>query len=359
MNLQASAELSHALPQRTWLLLVLLATTACPDTRLHSPRAAGLDGVVGNLERFEESRFLMGTLVRVVLYAPAEPQARAAFDSSFLRVEQLDRMLSDYKPESELSRLGTNAVHQPVAVSPELFFLLEQSLQISRDSHGAFDVSVGPLTQLWRQSRRTRRLPDAAVLAQAKEASGYRKIVLDRKSHAVRLLRSDMRLDLGGIAKGFAADEVLSTLRHRQISRALVAVGGDIAVSEAPPGAAGWVVSVRNADPTDPAPERKFVLINRAVSTSGDTEQFVEIGGQRYSHIIDPLTGLGLRNSSSVTVIAPSGTTADGLATALTVLPPPEALRLAERTPHVAALIVRRNGSRTESFVSRRMRRYL
>ena len=168
---------------------------------------------------------------------------------------------------------------------------------------------------------------------------GYKNVRLDVVNQTVRLLTPGMQLDLGGIAKGYAADEALKVLRDKfGIKRALVAASGDIACGDPPPGADGWTVEI--APIAKSQKPRALTLANAAVSTSGDLEQFVEIKGVRYSHVLDPKTGLGLTGRRSVTVIAPNGITADSMTKAVSVLPPEQALNLVEDTPGAAAYIV-------------------
>jgi thiamine biosynthesis lipoprotein len=251
-------------------------------------------------ERFEGVEPHMGTLVRVTIYSSGAAPIRAAFS----RIAELDEKLSDYKPESELNRLcGTHG--QTVPVSEDLFRVLEASLKLSKLTDGAFDVTIGPVTHLWRLGK----IPDAETLGLV----GWRNVVLDKKHRTVELKLAGMQLDLGAIAKGYAADEALKTLRGLGVKRALIAVSGDIAAGDAPPGTKGWRVGLEPAG-------GEIVLRNAAVSTSGDSEQFREIGGVRYSHIIDPTTGLGLRSAIAVTVVARRGLDADPVATAVSVM---------------------------------------
>jgi thiamine biosynthesis lipoprotein len=242
----------------------------------------------------------MGTLVRITIYSDNASPMRAAF----ARIAELDEELSDYKSDSELNRL-CRTHGQAVKVSEDLFRVLEASLKLSRLTDGAFDVTIGPVTHLWRVGK----IADA----ETRSLVGWRNVVLDKKRRTVELKLAGMQLDLGAIAKGYAADEGLKTLRGLGVKRALIAVSGDIAAGEAPPGAKGWRVGLEPAG-------GEMLLKYAAVSTSGDTEQFREIGGVKYSHIIDPKTGLGLRSSIAVTVVARRGLDADPIATAVSVM---------------------------------------
>lgn len=294
------------------------------------------------LQKFDFESKHMGTTFRVVLYAADKPAAKTAADAAFARVAELDGIMSDYKKDSELMLLCkafATETGPPVKVGDDLFFVLQKGDELSRKSDGAFDVTVGPVVQLWRLARRTQMLPDAKEFAAAREKVGYQKVKLDAAKKTAQLLTPGMQLDLGGIAKGYAADEALKLLREKfGIKQALVAASGDITCGDPPPGEAGWKVDI--APVSKSQKPRSLTLANQAVSTSGDLEQFVEIGGVRYSHVLDPRTGLGLTGRRSVTVIAPNGVTADSMTKAVSVLPPDRALKLVEETPGAAAYIV-------------------
>ncbi len=291
------------------------------------------------LTRFEFTEAHMGTKFQMIVYAGDEKTARAATTAAFARVADLDATMSDYRPTSELMRLCDKAGGDPVKVSDELFTVLAKAQEVSKLSDGAFDVTVGPVVRLWRLARRTQRLPDPDDLKKALELVSYKNVKLDAKGQTVQLLKPGMRLDLGGIAKGYAADEALAVLKKHGIDRALVAAGGDIAVGEPPPDAEGWTVGILPLAPEEVKSPRHLVLKNAGVSTSGDAEQYVEIGGKRYSHIVDPRTGVGLLGHRSVTVVAPNGITSDSLTKVASVLGEP-GLKLLEKQEGVAARIV-------------------
>jgi thiamine biosynthesis lipoprotein len=252
------------------------------------------------VQRFEAAEPHMGSITRITIYARDD----SAIPAAFARIKELDEKLSDYKPDSELNRVCRTAHERPVKVSDDLFRVLEAAQQIAYDTDGAFDVTIGPLTQLWRQ----RKLPTPDAMSRV----GYRNLVLDSKNRTVFLKLDGMQLDLGGIAKGFAADEALAVLRARGVPSALVAVSGDIAIGDAPPGKDGWTINVEGSSEIQ-------TLHNVAVSTSGNTEQVWRVGDHRYAHIINPKTGRGFDTSDElvVSVIGPAGLVADPLATAI------------------------------------------
>jgi thiamine biosynthesis lipoprotein len=177
------------------------------------------------------------------------------------------------------------------------------------------------------------------MIARARAATGDQGMKLDRKTRSVQLTQPEMRLDLGGIAKGYAADEALAVIRELGISRALVRASGDIVVGDPPPGEKGWKVGIAPLEPDEP-PRRFVLLANAAISTSGDSRQHLVLNGRRYSHLIDPRSGAPVEGRSSVSVIAPKGILSDALASAVSVLGPEKGLELVEKVPGTAALIV-------------------
>jgi thiamine biosynthesis lipoprotein len=314
----------------------------------------------GEPSRFEYEEPQMGTKFRIVAYAPDKAIADRASKDGFARVAQLNRIMSDYDAASELMQLCKkfeNKIGEPVQVSDELFYVLEKAKAVSKLSDGAFDVTVRPIVVLWRHARRTQRLPDSKELADARAKVGYGKMLLDPKARTVKLTVPGMEIDLGGIAKGFAADEVLKVLAKHGITVALVAAGGDIAVSGAPPNTGGWKVEI--APLSGSKDKRMLLLKDAAVSTSGDAEQFVVIDGVRYSHIVDPRTGIGLIGQRSVTVIARRGIDADSLTKMASILPPNEAIERIQKLDNVHTLIIRKIAKGEEVFESKDFAKHL
>jgi thiamine biosynthesis lipoprotein len=313
------------------------------------------------VKRREFSRLRMGTEFRIVFYTDDEALANRAADAAYARVKDLDAILSDYDPESEAMTLcRESGPGRPVAASPDLLRCLQSAASVSKSSHGAFDVTVGPLTGLWRIARRERRLPEQAVLDEARARIGYENVRIDPEAQTVELLRPGMRLDFGGIGKGYAADEALAVLERHGIRRALVAAGGDIVLGDAPPDAPAWRVGIAPLDRPDGPPSRTLALVRGAVSTSGDVFQHVEIAGRRYSHLVDPRTGLGTTDPSSTTVVARRGTEADAWASAVSVLGPERGLAAIEKLDGAAAYVVRRDAEgRTVEHVSSRFAQWL
>lgn len=290
-------------------------------------------------EKFSFTEPHMGTRFQIVLYAPEEATAKTAAKAAFARIAELDGIMSDYRASSELNRLCDKAGGPPVRVSDDLYTVLAQAQEIAELSDGAFDVTVGPVVRLWRIARRTQQLPEKETLAKALALVGWRNIKIDGQRRMVQLLKPGMQLDLGGIAKGYTADQVLLVLKKHGITSALVAAGGDIAVSGPPPDAPGWKVGIQPVDGGDPT--RHLSLKDAAVSTSGDFQQYVEIDGKRYSHIVDPKTGLGLLGRMSVTVVARYGLATDPLTKTACVLGAEKGLALIEQNDAVGLVIQR------------------
>ena len=301
--------------------------------------------------RVAETRPLMGVAWTIVVYARDRASGEQTIAAGFAEAERLERILSDYDAESELSRLSAAApTANPVHVGDDLWNVLERADTIHGLTDGAFDISVGPLTTLWRQSRRSGHLPRTDKLAAARAAVGAGAILLDRETRTAALTRPGMRLDLGGIGMGYAADRVLAVLTDRGNAAAMVDASGDVAVSAAPPGTDGWRIEVAPM-PGDGTPEM-VVLHHAAITTSGDARQFVEIDGRRFSHIVDPTTGLGVAGPAAVTVIAPDCTTADAVATAASVLGHERGPAMVARFPGVSARFVWRDGETARDAVT-------
>jgi thiamine biosynthesis lipoprotein len=281
----------------------------------------------------------MGTDFTLAMYASDAAQAELAARAAFDRVSRIDQACSDYKADSEVRQLGDAKPGEWTAIGPDLSAVLRHAQRIGDETDGAFDVTVGPYVLLWRQARHRGTLPPERHLKMAAERVGQAKLQTDWLESKTRLMAPGMRIDLGGIAKGYAVDAALYELWKRGISRALVNGGGDVAAGREPPGKTGWRVQLSSVPGVEELPA--LLLKNAAVATSGDLAQFVEIDGVRYSHIIDPRTGIGLTNRSQVSVIAGNCTDADALASAVSVLGPEKGLALIERRDNAEAYVVR------------------
>ncbi len=272
------------------------------------------------LARHEASRMSMGCAYAIVVYGRDAAALPGIVDSTLDEVDRIDRLMSHYKPESALSRLNREAASGPVAVDPELYGLIAESLRYSRESDGAFDITVGPLMKAWGFFRGGGRVPGRDELAELRGRVGYEHVILDPARKTIRFDRRGVELDLGGIAKGYAVDRAVELLRRRQIVAALVSAGGSTVYGlGAPPGKPAWEVSVQ--DPVDPDATALTVrLKDRALSVSGSYEKSFEKDGVRYSHIMDPREGRPVQGVLSVAVLADDGTAGDALDDAFFVL---------------------------------------
>ena len=268
--------------------------------------------------RFEYDYQQMGTQIRLVFYASDKQKADSVAHLAFSRIDDLNTKLSDYLENSELNNL-CKQVGQDVVVSEDLYHILMEANSISKKTKGAFDVTVGPLIRLWRKAKKRNELPDKAELDDVKQAVGYQYIEFPKKN-TVRLTKNGMRLDLGGIGKGYTADEVLKVLENNGIPSALIDMGGDISVSNPPPNREYWILAFSYYNKKGKEISQRIKLKNQSVATSGDLFQSIELDGIKHSHIINPTTGMALTNSIQVTTIAESGAMADAYASALSVL---------------------------------------
>ena len=296
--------------------------------------------------RISGGRRLMGVPWTVTVYAATPAAGERGVAAALDEVERLEAILSDYRPDSELSRLSAAApMESPVPVSDEMWEVLTRAVEYRDASDGAFDPTVGPLTTLWRQSRRSGALPLPAKLDAARAAVGAGALVLVTP-RGVRLTRPRMRLDLGGIGMGYAIDRALAILSEQGIDSALVDASGDVGASAPPPGEEGWRIAIDPIPGTPAVTAGQILLARAAITTSGDARQSVVIGGRRYSHIVDPRTGIGIDGPAAVTVIAADATAADALATAANVLGPVRGRTLLENQARCAGRFVSVDGDR-------------
>ena len=276
------------------------------------------------LQRYQFRELHMGGEVEITAYSHSSDAAENAMRAAFAEFARLEQIMSDYRPDSEVRQLVKNSNGKPVKVSRDLFQVLREARIASLASGGAFDVTVGPLVKLWRKSRDTKILPAPPEIRGALRTVGFERVVLDPAKQTVTVMPGAL-IDLGGIAKGFACDAAMAKLKAGGIKSAMILAGGDILVSGPPPGEAGWKIDAQGH------PSGYFMLVDQAISTSGDANQFVEIGGRRYSHIVSPFNGLGLTPSIQATVVAPRAVETDAFATALCVLGHGKGSALAKR----------------------------
>lgn len=299
-----------------------------------------------DLERHTFHSNHMGTRFTIILYADDEDLAKEASKAAFDRIEELNHLMSDYIDDSELNRLSrSSGTGQAMKISPELFEVLAESVVISEMSGGLFDVTIGPYTKLWRAVRMEPepQLPYDEEIRERGERVGYQYMVLNEEKRTVELKVPDMQLDLGGIAKGYASEEAIKVLCEYGICSALVDGGGDISMGESPPGRSGWEVAIPLKVGEDETTHIMLSMSEKTVTTSGDMFQFIEIDGTRYSHILNPKTGLGATEQIQATVLADEGMYADALASVLTLMNPEEGVEFINRLKNTEAYIMMRD----------------
>jgi len=310
-------------------------------------------------QRFEYQEYRMAVPVRIIVDAENQKQADEAAQAAYSRFQQLDQIMSDYDPESELMRMcrEAGATGQPVRVSDDLWRVLVKAKEISGVSNGAFDITVSPVVKLWRRARRLQRLPETELLEEAQSLVGDHYWELDAETQSVRILKDGVRMDLGGIAKGDAIDQAIEILKEHGIRAGLVDAGGDLRVYGTPSEpkwnskgepVQAWIIDITKHGQT----AARIFATDLAVASSGDLEQHLVIDGVQYSHIIDPRTGTALTDHGAVTVTAPDAITADALASALSVLSSEEGLLLLEKYPGSAAIITRMSQGTMKTWAS-------
>ena len=314
---------------------------------------------VGAEKRFTYEKAEMGVPFRVTLYATDETDAQKAAEAAFARVSELNAVLSDYDPESELCRLSySSGKGTPIPVSKDLWNVISFAQEMSERSKGTFDMTVGPVVQIWRTARRKKELPDPEKVTSALTRVGYRFVKLNKEKQTVELQQPVMRLDAGGIAKGYAIEEALNLLKSSGFDRVMMSGGGDVGVGEPPPGQDGWRIEVPSLDLKDAPKSRFLTLKNAFVSTSGDTYQYLEKDGKRYSHVIDPRTGMALTNRSLVTVVGLHGMETETLSKVLSVGDLNEGMAIVKEKAGAAAHVVRVTDGKIEEKVSPSWKQY-
>jgi thiamine biosynthesis lipoprotein len=280
----------------------------------------------------------MGSAFNLIIVSTNSNKANHLARKSYELVDSLSHIFSNYDSSSELSKINASAGLLPYKMSPAMLDLLQKAEQAFIQSKGAYDISIGPLSTLWRNARKAKLFPDSSTVVATKKLVGLNQVKINKRLGTIFLPNADMQLDFGGIAKGYIAQWVINYLKANGIQQALADAGGDIVMSGAPLNQKGWLIGVNLPETTDELMTKKLLLSNAAVATSGDVYQYIEYKGVKYSHIINPLTGYGVTNLRNVTIIAKTGSTADWLATACSILPIKEAKQLA--ISNQAALLI-------------------
>jgi FAD:protein FMN transferase len=301
---------------------------------------AGLRSGAVQAEWMYREEAIMGTRCAVELWSEDRVQGDAAMEAVLADMRRIDALMSTYKPDSELSRVNALAAAGPVVISAELFGLIETAQQYSRLSKGVFDITYASVGYLY--DYRAHHRPDGQAIAMALPTVDYRQLLLDPAAHSIAFGRQGMRVDLGGIAKGYAVDRGIEILKARGITHAMVNAGGDTRVSGDRFGKP-WVVGIRHPDQKDQVALR-IPLVDAAFSTSGDYERFFDEGGVRYHHILNPKTGLSPHEVRSVTVIASNATRTDGLTKTVFILGPKAGLDFINSLPDADAIVIAADG---------------
>lgn len=300
----------------------------------------------GNRAPFEKQTYVMGTVAWVKIHGLEDRAAAAAAEEALGEMHRIESVMSAWTDESELSRVNAGADGTPLTLSDELFDVVDRSFRFSRITEGTFDPTAAPLVELWGFRGGEPAVPAGAVLDSVLSLVGSPRVLIDRDEQTITL-PPGMRLDLGGIAKGYAVDRAAAILRGRGVESALVNLGGNMYALGAPPGREAWTVGIRDPRGGDGV-AGTLLLRDEAVATSGDYENFVEIDGRRYGHIIDPRDGRPATGVLSVTVVARTAMAADALSTGLFVMGPERApiALAAERARALFALPGEENGVR-------------
>jgi thiamine biosynthesis lipoprotein len=283
---------------------------------------------------------IMGTNIDVEIWHDDPAQGKAAIDAVIVEMHRIDNLMSHYKPESQLSQINARASREPVVVDRELFDLIRQSIHFSEITEGAFDITYASVGYLYDYRKHVK--PSETQIKAALPAVNYRNLLLDANAHSVRFEHEGMRIDLGGIAKGYAVDRGIGILQARGVKHAVVTAGGDTRIIGDRFGRP-WIVGIRHPDDKSRVITR-IPLIDTAMSTSGDYERYFDENGVRYHHIIDPKTGHSASKVRSATVLGPTAMQTDGLSKTAFVLGPEEAIRIIERLPDFDAIFVRPDG---------------
>jgi thiamine biosynthesis lipoprotein len=296
--------------------------------------------------KFVQTHPAMGTIYSIELYAKDAATADHAMQDAFDEIDRVDDLLSNYKPSSELSRINREAPLAPVTTDPETFAFLQRSMDWSRASEGAFDITVGPLLRAWGFFFHAGHVPDESTLAVERERVGWQHVMLDARVRSVAFAdHRKMELDPGSIGKGFAVDRAVALLRADGVRAALISAGGSTVYAlGAPPGTDGWPVIVR--DPRDGNEKAETLLLkNTSLSTGACTEKYFIQNGHRYCHIFNPKTGRPMEDVLQSSVIDPSATDSDALSTVVFVMEPEAAKRLLADRPQTEFLVLRANGA--------------
>ena len=311
------------------LLLTTLLLSGCSTNGLFSQKP------------YKETQFLMDTVIDITAYGPG---AEEAVKASFAEFQRMHNLTNHFDVNSQVSKINQMAGKEPVAVDPDLLYIIDYSCQLSSKLEGTFDITIGPLVELWGIGRKGDYVPTQAEIDKARSLVDYRRIKIDHTAHTVYLPKEGMLIDLGGIAKGYTVDKVIEILKAKGIKSALVNAGGDVRVIGNKPDGKPWRIGVQDPRQSDGVVAKLSLTSWDTMETSGDYQRFIMKDGIRYSHIIDPRTGWQPRTVTSVTTVNNSSTDGDILGTAIFIVGPEKGLNLLQQFHGNEAVIVTNDG---------------
>ncbi|MBI5756258.1 MAG: FAD:protein FMN transferase [Nitrospirae bacterium] len=301
-----------------------------------------LSGCSPSQHIYKRSQLLMGTIVEITAVAGDEESANRAMTAAFNEIRRLEDIMSTYKPASDISRVNASAGLNPVKVHKDLILAVKKALIFAEMSGGAFNIALGPAIDLWNVAE-SKEIPSRKELSAIKPLVDYKNIIVDEKEGAIFLKKRGMRINLGGIGKGIAADYAYDVLKRHGIKSGIIAVAGDLRVFGKRPDGNKWGIGI-----THPRKKEGILatahLADMSMSTSGDYERFFIKNNIRYHHILSPDTLQPARGFQSVSIIARDSTTSDALSTAIFAMGPDKGLKLVEKLNDVEAVIVREDG---------------
>ena len=309
-------------------------------------------------QRYTFQAAKMGSVFSITLFAPDSAKAREVAEKAFSRIDEINLALSDFTEESETWQINAHPTKEWIDISDDLFRMLQISVQVAGQTDGAFDPAVGNLVQLWRRARRRQELPTKDALDEALARAGYHHIELDESKRRVRFTQKGIKLDFGGIGKGYAMDEALKILQQNGFKISFVSASSSIAAGEAPPDKKSWEFSLAHGEAGEEGVGETIHCNNCFIASSGDLYQYMEVGEKRYSHIIDPFTGMALTNSAFAIVVAPSATLADAYATAFCVMGMGEVGAFLDEHSGVHAKVWKNEGGELKVLVSEKFAAY-
>lgn len=294
------------------------------------------------------NKIVMNTIAKIIAIGPDKKTAQSSIDAAFKKIYSLEKLMNRYDANSQLSQVNNLAGKEAVKIDKDLFDILQQSVYYSKITNGAFDITVGPLVDLWKKCAEVNSLPTQEQLKQVKTIIGYDKLILDINDFSVRFMTEGVSLDLGAIAKGFAADKAVEEMKKCGATGGLVDIGGQIGCFGLTEKKGKWVIGIQN--PAKAEGNRvvaNLALSDMGISTSGNYERFYKIGNHRFSHIFDPETEKNVDQLASVTIISSSGTCTDALSTAVSVLGAQKGIGLIEKTADTEAILIGEDNKKT------------